>query len=455
MQKLGRNDPCHCGSGQKYKKCCLSKDEASNVTRITSNKQHTPTDVIETELAWPNLLHQLIARHFLNGTSYLYEEQEIVATLRMWNHYAIANDPIVKKPGVYAAALEYVLCQVYGYEMTQGALAAKYNIAVGTLSQRANQIFAFLEENLPDLPHSQSEPHVAPASASQSRMMMEQEMQRVQALLAEQNFSTVEEANAFLKQAIHQKPAAPKNQSKAEQAAELLYAAWDEPNPQKRLKMAQDSLLLDPNNADAYNILAESEALTPKEMAYYYKQGMLVAERHFGEAFFKENKGHFWGLIQTRPYMRAKKGYAEVCAEMGNLPEAIKHYQELLELNPNDNQGVRELLLLAFIEMEEWRKAASLIKQYEDDNTAAFNYSRILVEYGLNGQSARLTALIQKAAAHNPYVPPYLQGKKRLPRQMPEYIGFGDDKEAIVYALVHRHLWLTRPELLRLLPGRK
>ena len=25
--KLGRNEPCHCGSGKKYKKCCLSKDE--------------------------------------------------------------------------------------------------------------------------------------------------------------------------------------------------------------------------------------------------------------------------------------------------------------------------------------------------------------------------------------------------------------------------------------------
>jgi hypothetical protein len=23
----GRNDPCHCGSGKKYKKCCLTKDE--------------------------------------------------------------------------------------------------------------------------------------------------------------------------------------------------------------------------------------------------------------------------------------------------------------------------------------------------------------------------------------------------------------------------------------------
>src|SRR5215813_3162768 len=24
---LGRNDPCHCGSGRKYKHCCLDKDE--------------------------------------------------------------------------------------------------------------------------------------------------------------------------------------------------------------------------------------------------------------------------------------------------------------------------------------------------------------------------------------------------------------------------------------------
>jgi peptidoglycan hydrolase CwlO-like protein len=23
----GRNEPCHCGSGRKYKQCCLEKDE--------------------------------------------------------------------------------------------------------------------------------------------------------------------------------------------------------------------------------------------------------------------------------------------------------------------------------------------------------------------------------------------------------------------------------------------
>ncbi|MAO66658.1 MAG: hypothetical protein CL666_16825 [Balneola sp.] len=25
---LKRNDPCHCGSGKKYKNCCLEKDES-------------------------------------------------------------------------------------------------------------------------------------------------------------------------------------------------------------------------------------------------------------------------------------------------------------------------------------------------------------------------------------------------------------------------------------------
>jgi hypothetical protein len=28
----GRNDPCHCGSGKKYKKCCLAKDDAKSHT---------------------------------------------------------------------------------------------------------------------------------------------------------------------------------------------------------------------------------------------------------------------------------------------------------------------------------------------------------------------------------------------------------------------------------------
>lgn len=34
MAKTGRNDPCHCGSGQKYKRCCLQRDEAAEHTAL-------------------------------------------------------------------------------------------------------------------------------------------------------------------------------------------------------------------------------------------------------------------------------------------------------------------------------------------------------------------------------------------------------------------------------------
>ena len=36
MAKTGRNDPCPCGSGNKYKKCCLAKDEAAGREQLAA-----------------------------------------------------------------------------------------------------------------------------------------------------------------------------------------------------------------------------------------------------------------------------------------------------------------------------------------------------------------------------------------------------------------------------------
>ena len=37
----GRNEPCHCGSGRKYKQCCLEKDEAARRKAQASGEQAT------------------------------------------------------------------------------------------------------------------------------------------------------------------------------------------------------------------------------------------------------------------------------------------------------------------------------------------------------------------------------------------------------------------------------
>jgi tetratricopeptide (TPR) repeat protein len=38
MAKPGRNDPCHCGSGKKYKKCCQPKEDAAEYQKLATEQ---------------------------------------------------------------------------------------------------------------------------------------------------------------------------------------------------------------------------------------------------------------------------------------------------------------------------------------------------------------------------------------------------------------------------------
>jgi len=49
MINIGRNDYCHCGSGKKYKKCCLEKDESENLKASVLAKDHPDEDFEEFE----------------------------------------------------------------------------------------------------------------------------------------------------------------------------------------------------------------------------------------------------------------------------------------------------------------------------------------------------------------------------------------------------------------------
>jgi len=47
MAKIGRNDPCPCGSGKKYKKCCLPKDEALVAAKAAQQPSAPPLLMLE------------------------------------------------------------------------------------------------------------------------------------------------------------------------------------------------------------------------------------------------------------------------------------------------------------------------------------------------------------------------------------------------------------------------
>jgi hypothetical protein len=52
--KPGRNEPCHCGSGRKYKQCCLQKDEAAEAAaRAKAAEDETAQPAEEAHAAPP------------------------------------------------------------------------------------------------------------------------------------------------------------------------------------------------------------------------------------------------------------------------------------------------------------------------------------------------------------------------------------------------------------------
>ena len=229
------------------------------------------------------------------------------------------------------------------------------------------------------------------------------------------------------------------------QAQELVYDAWEAPTRRRAVALAKKALRLSPDCADAYNVLAEETAKTLEEAIELYRKGVQAGERAIGERAFTEDVGHFWGILETRPYMRARAGLAQCLWEAGQREEAVEHYRDLLRLNPNDNQGIRDLLMPCLIELGRDHEAETLFREYQGDCMAVWMYSRVLLDFRRFGDSPQAVGSLKAALRWNRHVPAYLLGRKRIPRTLPATYGVGGDEEAVLYAYGNRAAWEATP----------
>jgi len=229
--------------------------------------------------------------------------------------------------------------------------------------------------------------------------------------------------------------------SAVDQAQQIMYDAWEATTRRQRVALAKRAIEISADCADAYVLLAEETAKSLDEALDLYRRGVVAGERALGKKAFEEDVGHFWGLLETRPYMRARAGLAQSLWEAGSRDEAVEHYQDMLRLNPNDNQGIRDLLMPYLIELGRDADAENLFGQYKEDGMAVWMYSRALLDFRKEGNSLAATKSLKAAFEENKHVPAYLLGRKKMPRHLPDYYGFGDENEAIVFAHGNRLAW--------------
>jgi hypothetical protein len=101
--KIGRNDPCRCGSGKKYKKCCLATAVQRNLTTPKSEQLHGP---VAGQLGLTSLYHYQDF-DLRNTDDHLGRLTDILKNHRIWcSNPSRFNDPWDCKPYFDPALLD-------------------------------------------------------------------------------------------------------------------------------------------------------------------------------------------------------------------------------------------------------------------------------------------------------------------------------------------------------------
>src|SRR5215210_3441636 len=121
------------------------------------------------------------------------------------------------------------------------------------------------------------------------------------------------------------------------------------------------------------------------------------------------------------------------------------HFKELLQLNPNDNQGNRYSLAQLLLQECKNEELGALLKEYEEEASAEWLYTRALWLFRSEGASPRASRTLQEAFDENRFVPLFLLDLQPLPEDPPEYISLGGESEAVDYVFSNGAYWIDTP----------
>ena len=153
----------------------------------------------------------------------------------------------------------------------------------------------------------------------------------------------------------------------AESAEDYVELAEDARSAKEALRYAQKALTLDPDNLDAERIAIDASAKEPWELIARLEQAVKHGTKVMEARGFmdKESIGNYWGLFETRPYMRLRDKFVISLTQSGMMRRAAAECEEMLRLCTNDNLGERYTLMHIYAFLEDEKAALALHKKYD------------------------------------------------------------------------------------------
>ena len=190
----------------------------------------------------------------------------------------------------------------------------------------------------------------ASPTARFSRFDTERVNRKMGKLIEGKSFKDMDELNSFVNKAMNDGTLDARGSwlegmdDPVEAAQELAFQSMEEDNDRKALDLARKALSLAPDCVDARVVEIQITVDDADKRVNACKNLLAQAREKMGREFFEENRGHFWGVVTTRPYMRALEYLTHLLMSLKRYGEAGSVMEEMIDLNPNDNQDRKSVV---------------------------------------------------------------------------------------------------------------
>lgn len=228
-------------------------------------------------------------------------------------------------------------------------------------------------------------------------------------------------------------------------ALDFLDQAYETEDPDEAIELLLEALEHDPGNVDVHLEFLDQSFLEDEYLIPILQRLKKIARKKLGDAVFEDGVGHFWLIHETRPYMRVCHALADECFMQDLFEEAITEFEDLLRLNPNDSQGVRDPLLMCYLCETMHAKIESLFDQFKDiDHSCCFSWGKVLHDCIREDYDAA-EASLKIARKQNKYMEGFLRGTRTNSFKSHSHYALGSLAEAEIHADMIMDTWDRHP----------
>lgn len=174
------------------------------------------------------------------------------------------------------------------------------------------------------------------------------------------------------------------------------------------LKYAKKALKLDPDNLDAERMVIQYSGQDEISQLQALKQAADHGKELMKQQGMDEMIGDFWGVLETRPYMRLRRAYVDALTDLGMMGRAAEECREMLRLCVGDNLGIRYTLMHLYALLEKEEEALALHQQFEAQDETQMLLPLSMLYFKLE-KLEKAEEYLKRLAAANPDTKKFMQ----------------------------------------------